>query len=87
MVRSTVPHGPRSGPFHGSARDGSARSIFGWTEDRPTVGLDRNKARDGPWSGHGPVQSDPERIAPSGPFQNSSVEAVYDGTKQYTKYY
>jgi hypothetical protein len=39
----------RSGPVHGSARDGSIRSVFGWREDRPTVKPDRGKT----WDVHG----------------------------------
>jgi hypothetical protein len=59
-VRDGPVHGParstvRSGPFYGLARDGSARSIFGWREDRPTIDPDRGRARDGPRSGHGSV--------------------------------
>jgi hypothetical protein len=62
-VRSRV----RSGPVHGSARDGSTRSIFEWKKDRPTVGPDRGRVRSGPRS-----RSGPGRIGPSSPFQYST---------------
>jgi hypothetical protein len=49
--------GPVHAPVHESARNGSARSIFGCKENRSTVGPDQSKVRDGPRSGYGPVRS------------------------------
>jgi hypothetical protein len=72
-VRDGPVHGParstiRSGPVHGSARDWPARSIFGFKENRPTVGPDQGKARSGdgpvrsgPVHGHGPVRNELDR--------------------------
>jgi hypothetical protein len=57
-----APHGPWSGPVHGSVRNGSARSIFGCKENRPAVGPDQGKARDGLRSGHGPVRDGLDRV-------------------------
>jgi hypothetical protein len=62
----TVPHGPRSSLVHGSAQDGSPRSIFGCPpldriKARHETGTGSATVRSGPIHGHGSVRDGLER--------------------------
>jgi hypothetical protein len=64
-VRSTGRSGPRSRMVHGSVRDGSTWSSFGWRENRSTVGPDQDKAQDGHGFVHCLIRSGPRsRVGP-----------------------
>jgi hypothetical protein len=54
------------GPVHGSARDGSTWSIFGFKENRLIVGPDQGKARSGPG-----------RIGPDRFFQSTTSRLMH----------